>query len=180
MKTYLFNIKTGYMTLVNAKSKHLTTETVDGVTTNLNEIRSSDLTYDSKIETLQIVDDVVTVVARPNYLENLKTHKLNEIKEARNAEYTSILITSDGLHFHSDLETIIDVKTMIEMLALDTDTFADYKNADGTYNTITKLQFQTALIEGSIRKVTAFGKQKVLVEAVEAATAKAELDAIVW
>lgn len=112
--------------------------------------------------------------------ERFKTRKREEIKSARDAEYTSTLVTSDGFHFKTDLETIIDVKTMIEMLALDTDTFVDYKNADGTYNTITKVQLQTAISEGISRKAVAFGKEKVLVVAVEAATTKAELDQVIW
>ena len=68
MKTYLFDIATGYMTLANANKRYLKYETTgtgwDRVVTPLNEIRQSDLEFDNT-QTLQIVADVVTVVPRP-------------------------------------------------------------------------------------------------------------------
>ena len=88
-------------------------------------------------------------------------------------------MTSDGLQFKSDLETIIDVKTLIEILP-DGGSFVGYKSADGSYNVITKEQFQTAITEGIERKSAAFSKEAQLVEAVTATTTLAELEAIVW
>ncbi len=86
MKTYLFNIETGYMTLVNAKPKHIRTETTNGVTTTLDEIRSSDLEYDSATHTLQIVDDEVTVVERPPRPVVVPSEVTNyQVKQALNA-----------------------------------------------------------------------------------------------
>lgn len=74
-KQYLFNIATGYMTMVNATNRQLKTETTIDETdespfpkrtvTPLNEIRSSKLEFDTATETLQIVDDEITVVPRP-------------------------------------------------------------------------------------------------------------------
>ena len=65
---YLFNTATGYMTLKNANKRYLKTEVQgegeDRKVVPLNEIRSSDLEFDST-ETLQIVDDAITVVPRP-------------------------------------------------------------------------------------------------------------------
>lgn len=108
-----------------------------------------------------------------------KSHKIEEIKKARDAEYNAILITSDGLPFKADLETIIDVKTLIEILP-DGGSFEGYKSADGTYNTITKEQFQNAITEGIARKTAAFAKEAQLVAAVSAATTLAELESITW
>jgi hypothetical protein len=75
MKSYLFDIATGYMTLINANKRQLKTETTIDETdeslfpkrtsTPLNEIRSSDLEFDTATETLQIVDDEIKVVPRP-------------------------------------------------------------------------------------------------------------------
>lgn len=108
-----------------------------------------------------------------------KSRKIEEIKKARDAEYNAILVTSDGLQFKSDLETIIDVKTLIEILP-DGGSFQGYKSADGSYNTITKEQFQTAITEGIARKSAAFAKEAQLVASVSAATTFAELEAITW
>jgi len=108
-----------------------------------------------------------------------KSRKLEEIKRARDAEYNSILVTSDGFKFKSDLETIIDVKTLIEILP-DGGSFVGYKSADGSYNVITKEQFNTAITEGIERKTAAFSKEAQLVAAASAATTFAELQAIVW
>jgi len=108
-----------------------------------------------------------------------KSRKLEELKQSRNAEYTSILTTSDGFKFKSDLETIIDVKTLIEILP-DGGSFVGYKSADGSYNVITKEQFSTAITEGIERKIAVFAKEAQLVSAVSAATTLVELQAIVW
>jgi|11BtaG_2_1085332.scaffolds.fasta_scaffold00065_5 hypothetical protein len=72
---YLFDIATGYMTLRNANKRHLKVETTidetdespfpKRIVTPLNEIRSSDLEFDTATETLQIVDDEVVVVPSP-------------------------------------------------------------------------------------------------------------------
>lgn len=116
------------------------------------------------------------------FVENsdfFKSRKIEEIKKGRDSEYNSILTTSDGLQFKSDLETIIDVKTLIEILP-DGGSFVGYKSADGSYNVITKEQFQTAITEGIERKTAAFAKEAQLVAAVSAATTVTELDAIVW
>tara|TARA_R110000851_G_scaffold108030_7_gene228748 strand:- start:1371 stop:1823 length:453 start_codon:yes stop_codon:yes gene_type:complete len=61
---YLFNTATGYMTCIHPSRRQLKTETTEGVTVKLNEIRSSDLEYDNT-QTLQIVDDEIAVVTRP-------------------------------------------------------------------------------------------------------------------
>lgn len=108
-----------------------------------------------------------------------KPKKSEEIKRARDAEYNSILTTSDGFQFKADLETIIDTKTIIEILP-DGGSFVDYKCADGSYNTISKAQFQTAISEGIERKSAAFSREKELNEAIANATTFAELNAIVW
>ena len=75
MKTYLFNIATGYLEMINATKRQLKTETTidetdespfpKRIVTRLNEIRSSDLEFDTATETLQIVDDEIKVVPRP-------------------------------------------------------------------------------------------------------------------
>lgn len=116
------------------------------------------------------------------FVENsdfFKSRKIEEIKKARDAEYNAILVTSDGLQFKSNLETIIDVKTLIEILP-DGGSFDGYKSADGSYNTITKEQFQTAITEGIARKSAAFAKEAQLVASVSAAITFAELEAITW
>ena len=113
------------------------------------------------------------------YPDMFKSRKFAEIKRARDAEYNSILTTSDGFQFKADLETIIDTKTIIEILP-DGGSFPDYKNADGSYNTISKAQFQTAISEGIQRKSAAFSREKELNEAIANATSFAELSAIVW
>ena len=70
MKTYLFNTEAlgGYMLQSNPHKRMLKTETTgegkDRVVVKLNEIRSSDLPFDNT-ETLQIVNDEITVVTRP-------------------------------------------------------------------------------------------------------------------
>tara|TARA_R110000772_G_scaffold74549_1_gene162283 strand:- start:1085 stop:1531 length:447 start_codon:yes stop_codon:yes gene_type:complete len=70
MKTYLFNTEAlgGYMLQGNPIKRMLKTEIQgegeDQVVVKLNEIRSSDLVA-GEGETLQIVDDVITVVPRP-------------------------------------------------------------------------------------------------------------------
>lgn len=102
--------------------------------------------------------------------ENLiKSSKKLQIKQNRDKEYKSNIVTSDGLEFKTDLETITDIKIIIGMLA-DGEVFVDYKLADGTYATITKEQFQRAIDEGMERKKQAFAKEKTLVEAVNLAT----------
>lgn len=70
----MFNIATGYLTLVNANKRHIKYETTIDETDGspfptrtgipLNEIRSSDLEFDNT-QTLQIVDDKIVVVPRP-------------------------------------------------------------------------------------------------------------------
>ena len=109
----------------------------------------------------------------------LKARKILEIKNARDAEYTSILTTSDGLKFKGDLETVLDLKTISDNLS-DGGSFTNYKCADGSYNTISKAQFQTAIKEGIERKSAAFAREKELSESVASASTFAELDAIVW
>lgn len=67
MKSYLFEIESGYMTLVNPSARprvRYDGEGVDRVLVRLEEIRSSDLTFGPG-ETLRIVDDEVAVVPRP-------------------------------------------------------------------------------------------------------------------
>ena len=49
--------------------------------------------------------------------EMLKAKKIRQIADFCNAEYMSDLITSDGIPFRTHLEAIIDVKTLVEMLA---------------------------------------------------------------
>lgn len=109
----------------------------------------------------------------------LKARKVLEIKNARDAEYTSILTTSDGFKFKGDLETILDLKTISDNLS-DGGSFTNYKCADGSYNTISKAQFQTAITEGIERKSVAFAREKELGELIDSASTFAELDAIVW
>jgi len=71
MKTYLFNTEAlgGYMLQGNPHKRHLKTEVTgegqDRVVTKLNEIRLTDLTFESG-ETLRIVDDEIVVVPRPD------------------------------------------------------------------------------------------------------------------
>ena len=89
------------------------------------------------------------------------------------------MTTSDGLVFQTNAETIIDVQSLIASLP-DGAVFEGYKNADDTYNDITKAQFETALAEGMQRKIAAFAKRKVLSELVVAAKTKIEIDAITW
>ena len=66
---YLFNIATGYATMRNPSHRQLKTEVQgegeDRVQVKLNEIRESDLEYDSATQTLRIVDEVILVVTRP-------------------------------------------------------------------------------------------------------------------
>lgn len=128
------------------------------------------------------LDGKIAAKRQERFVENsdfFKSRKIEEIKKARDVEYNSILTTSDGLKFKSDLETIIDVKTLIEILP-DGGSFVGYKSADGSYNVITKEQFQTAIKGGIERKIAAFAKEAQLVAAVTAATTLAELEAIVW
>lgn len=102
--------------------------------------------------------------------ENLiKSSKILQIKQSRDKEYKSNIVTSDGFEFKTDLETITDIKTIIGMLA-DGEVFIDYKLADGTYATLTKEQFQKAIDENMERKKYAFAKEKTLTEAVNSAT----------
>ena len=67
---YLFHTEAlgGYMLQSNPHKRHLKTETQgegeDFEIVPLNEIRESDLVFDSATETLQIVSDVITVVPR--------------------------------------------------------------------------------------------------------------------
>ena len=150
-------------------------------------------TFESSTELMFLIDNEVVGLdgkiaaerqerREERFVENsdfFKSRKIEEIKKARDVEYNSILTTSDGLKFKSDLETIIDVKTLIEILP-DGGSFVGYKSADGSYNVITKEQFQTAITDGIERKVAAFAKEAQLVAAVSAATTVTELDAIVW
>lgn len=68
---YLFQTEAlgGYMLQVNPHKRHLKTEVQgegeDRVQVKLNEIRESDLEYDSATQTLRIVDEVILVVTRP-------------------------------------------------------------------------------------------------------------------
>jgi hypothetical protein len=140
--------------------------------------------YDGEVKSFEEMMEIESKIRdEVLYTENpeiFRARKRREIVNARNAEYTSVLVTSDGLHFKTDLETIIDVKTIIETLSSDTDVYQSYKNADGSYNDITKAQFQTSISEGIMRKGAAFLKQKTLVDAINAAQTKEELDLIVW
>lgn len=111
--------------------------------------------------------------------EFFKSRKIQEIKLARDDAYNSNIVTSDGLHFKADLETIIDVQQIIAMLA-DGDVYPGYKNANGAYNDITKEQFITALTEGALRKSASFATEKVLTEQVDTALTFDELNAITW
>tara|TARA_R110000772_G_scaffold240041_1_gene352164 strand:- start:1166 stop:1702 length:537 start_codon:yes stop_codon:yes gene_type:complete len=110
---------------------------------------------------------------------SLKNSKRREIKLARNKAYQSNMISSDGFEFKADLETVFDIKTIIEILP-DGGSFPDYKCADGSYNTISKVQFQTAITEGVQRKLTAFAREKQLNEEVDNAISLEVLDAIAW
>ncbi len=71
MTTYLFNTEAlgGYMLQSNPHKRMLETEIqgegLDREAIALNEIRSSDLEFDTATETLQIVDDEIKVVPRP-------------------------------------------------------------------------------------------------------------------
>lgn len=75
MKTYLFDSLTGYLLQSNPHRRMLKFETTidetdespfpKRIVTPLNEIRSSDLEFDTATETLQIVDDEIKVVPRP-------------------------------------------------------------------------------------------------------------------
>jgi len=111
--------------------------------------------------------------------EILKAKKIKQIADFCNAEYMSDLVTSDDIPFRTHLEAIIDVNTLIEMLAPE-QTFIGYKCADGIFRDITREQFETALNEGIARKVAAFTKRKILVEAVENANSIQELNQIQW
>ena len=68
---YLFHTEAlgGYMLQSNPHKRHLKTETQgegeDFEIVPLNEIRESDLEFDSATETLRIVNDEIVVVARP-------------------------------------------------------------------------------------------------------------------
>ena len=128
---------------------------------------------------LKTVDDMKEIRRFQRNSERMKDMKKLEIKKARDDEYNSNLVTSDGLHFKADLETIIDVKSIIEMLP-DGGSYADYKNADGSYNTISTSQFQNAIVEGIQRKSAVFGKEKVLTGLVDAAVTADELRNITW
>jgi len=138
--------------------------------------------FESSTGPMFLINNEVVGIRGKIFIDNpniLKSKKIQEIKKARDAEYNAILVTSDGLQFKSDLETIIDVKTLIEILP-DGGSFDGYKSADGSYNTITKEQFQTAITEGIARKSAAFAKEAQLVASVSAATTFAELEAITW
>ena len=139
-------------------------------------INNNVVTFEEKMD----IEELERREAR--FTENVdlfKSIKVKEIERARNAEYNSILTTSDGFKFKADLETIIDTKTIIEILP-DGASFPDYKCADGSYNTISKAQFQTAITEGIQRKSAAFARQKQLVEQIGNAATLAELNTIVW
>ena len=109
-----------------------------------------------------------------------KEAKLAEIRAARDAEYRSVLTTSDGLQFKADLETIIDIQTITSMLVDAEDVYPNYKTANGEYHDISKAQFDLAIAEGIQRKAAAFGKEFSLASQVQQAATVAELDAIGW
>jgi len=150
-------------------------------------------TFESSSESLFLINnDLMTLEEKmaheksqereERFTENsvfLKARKVLEIKNARDAEYTSILTTSDGFKFKGDLETVLDLKTISDNLS-DGGSFTNYKCADGSYNTISKAQFQTAITEGIERKSVAFAREKELGELIDSASTFAELDAIVW
>lgn len=112
-------------------------------------------------------------------LETYKKLNLKIVKDARDKEYTSILTTSFGLQFKADLETIIDIKTIIDMLP-DGGVYPNYKTANGTYHNITKEQFSLAITEGIQRKSFVFAKEYTLSQMIEAATTIEEVKAVVW
>ena len=111
--------------------------------------------------------------------EEDKVLKHNEIKAARDDAYQSILTTSFGLQFKADLETIIDIQTIVSLLA-DGDIYPNYKTANGEYHNISKEQFTLAIAEGVQRKGTAFTREYALSQHIKAANTKTELEAIVW
>lgn len=141
--------------------------------------------FNASDEPLFLIDGEIRTILEKNAkrreanLDRFKPNKIAEIKLARDDEYKSVLVTSDGLHFKADLETIIDITTIIDMLP-DGGSYENYKNADGSYNTITKAQFQTAISEGIARKSDAFAKEKGLVDDVMNATTIEELEQIHW
>lgn len=150
-------------------------------------------TFESATDSVYLVDNqVISFEANKNRLKEeyrnqrftdnvdlFKANKISKIKAARDTEYKSTLTTTDGLQFKADLETIIDVKSIIETLA-DGESFSNYKLADGSYSNITKTQFQTAIREGIERKIAAFAKEAELATEISAATTRTELDAITW
>jgi|TARA_B110000908_G_scaffold45396_1_gene55331 hypothetical protein len=139
-------------------------------------INGNIVTFKGKMEIEQLERREERFIEFPDMF---KSRKSAEIKKDRDAEYNSILTTSDGFQFKADLETIIDTKTIIEILP-DGGSFPDYKCADGSYNTISKTQFQTAISEGIQRKSAAFSREKELNETIANATTFAELNVIVW
>ena len=186
--------------LVNIEYKHISRVDEDGSITDIPEgyevvsisnVKAAE--FEASAESLYLVDgelknqdemdEIISTERKESRFQSnvefFKSRKIRKIKLARDTEYKSILVTSDGLHFKADLETIIDVKSIIEMLP-DGGSYADYKCADGTYNTVTKEQFKTAITEGITRKGMVFAKEKALDDAIEAATSFAELDSIVW
>ena len=116
------------------------------------------------------------------YIAKLETYKklnLKIIKESRDKEYQSILTTSFGLQFKADLETIIDIQTIISLLA-DGDVYPNYKTADGEYHNISKEQFALAIAEGVQRKGEAFAKEYILSQQIKTANTIEEVKAVVW
>ncbi len=111
--------------------------------------------------------------------EEDKEVKRAEIKAARDNEYQSILTTSFGLQFKVDLETIIDIQTIVSLLA-DGDVYPSYKTANGEYHNISKEQFMLAIAEGVQRKGAAFTREYVLSQQIEAANTKTALEDIIW
>lgn len=111
--------------------------------------------------------------------EKKKQEKLDELKKSRDEEYLSVLTTSFGIQFKTDLETIIDIQTIISLLA-DGDEYSNYKTANGEYHNISKEEFSLAIAEGVQRKSEAFAKEYLLSLQVQQATTLAELESINW
>lgn len=112
-------------------------------------------------------------------LSVLRERQIAKIAEACQNEYSSDIVSSDGIPFRAHLEANIDVQMLVESLAPG-EAFAGYKCADGQFRDITREQFQTALSEGVTRKVTAFAKRKLLTEQINSASTQAEIQAIEW
>jgi len=112
MKTYLFDLTTGYMLQGDPHKRMLKTETTgkfpDREVVKLNEIRSSDLPFDST-QTLQIVDDVITVVPRPAppvvVPDTVDRWKLKTVLQA-DGKWDNVLAVADTLPAEQKLAVI--------------------------------------------------------------------------